>query len=377
MAFNNQLLAAQLRAEALWDAMKGDPSKMPRINALAAVMAETTSRINTTYSDPEKKRTNQLFWLKRNCTQAEIDGAVGCTLNFDPLSFGQQTYTLTRKKHQGFSNGFREYETSMFQRTESEAEGIIATEQLLFKGLNARVHAFINDPANLTNFSAGGFVVDPADNTIVISPERWTPRLMGTVTMFAQRLGMIDPYIISGNALYDMLYDTKMDTGMEDNIGKANRMKGHRIYLDWTLDSTLGGEEKFFLIERGALALLNRESFKNRTPISLTDMNNTSGRLAWSKPSTVLNTPIGVGVDGKPVTLTIDRSAMRTCVDGEDFLDQHGFQLNADIVRMPDADCTDDAQINGGEFVGKYTGILAFKCGNPALFAVSGSGSGA
>jgi hypothetical protein len=376
MAFNNQLLAAQLRAEANWEAMKKDPSKMPRVNALAAVMAETTARINQVYSDPEKKRNAQLFWLKRNCSQAVVDGAVGCTLDFDPLTFGSQTYSLTRKKNQGFSNGFREYETSMFNRVEVEAEGIIATEKVLFEDLNTRVHAVLNDPANLTNYSAGGFVVDPTDNTIVISPERWTPRLMGTVTMFAQRLGMMDPYIISGNALYDMLYDTKKDAGMEVNIGAAARMRDHRIYIDWTLDATLAGEEKFFLIERGALAVLNRESFKNRTPLSLTDINDNGGRLAWSKPSTIMNTPIGVGIDGKPVTLTIDRSAMRTCVNGEDFLDQHGFQLNADIVRMPDADCTEDASVNGGEFSGKYTGILAFKCGNPALIS-SGSGSGA
>lgn len=366
MAFNNQLVEAQFRAAEIWAATKNDPSKMPRIGALAAVLAESTARIDNTYSDPEKKRTNRIFWMNRRCTDTPEVGRPGCDLDYNELDAGSKTYSLTRVIHDGFKVPFRDFETSVFQRTEVEAEGIVDTEKKLFESFNSRVHAFINDPANLTVYPIGGYNVDSADNTVIITPEMWTPRVLGVATRYAKQIGMADPFIISGAALYDILFDVKKDEGMEMNIGKAARVRDHRIYVDFTMDGTLA-EEKFFLIDKGVLAFLNRADWKNTAPMTIDG----ASRMAWSKTSTVMNTPIGVGIDGKPVSFTIDRHTQRTCVSGVDFVDQHGFALNADIVKMPDADCTDDATINGGTYEGKYTGIVAFKCAN----AATGSGS--
>lgn len=366
MAFNNQLVEAQFRAAQIWEATKTDPSKQPRINALAAIMAESTARIDNTYSDPEKKRTNRVFWMNRRCAETPETGRPGCDLDYNELDAGSKTYSLTRVIHDGFKVPFRDFETSVFQRTEVEAEGIVDTEKKLFEAFNARVHAVLNDPTNLTSIALGGLTVDPTSKSVIVPPEMWTAKVLGIATRYSKQIGMNDPYIISGAALYDILFDVKKDDGMEMNIGKAARVRDHRIYLDFTLDSTLSAE-KFFLIDKGVLAVLNRADWKNTTPISIDG----ASRLAWSKTSTVMNTPIGVGIDGKPVSFKIDRHTQRTCVSGVDFVDQHGFALNADVVKMPDADCTDDATINGGTYDGKYTGIVAFECGTP----IAGSGS--
>lgn len=367
------LLEAQLKVEMAWAAARNKPSEQPHMGALAAVVAETTATIDQKYSDPEKLRTNRVFWINGICASADIDGNPGCTMDASELTTGSKTYTLTRNKHRKFAVPYRDFETSVFERIEPMVKGLRLDEKGLLEGLNTRVQSFINDPANLTNYAIGNYVVDPSDNTVVIAPELWTPRVLGIATRYAKQIGMLDPFIISGAALYDMLYDAKKDEGMETNIGSAARIRDHRIYVDFTMDSTLE-TEKFFLIERGALAILNRPVWKNNTPISLDDVNNNSGRLAWNMTGSAMNTPIGVGLDGKPVTMKFDRHVQRICTDGTDFKDVHATGLRADIVRRPDDDCSDDATLNGGTFTDKYTGIVAFKCGNPASIG-SGSGS--
>ena len=366
MAFSGQLLEAQLRAAQIWEATKNDPSKTVHVNTLHALMSESTARIDAAYSDPVKKRNQRMFWINRRCGSAAVNGRPGCELDYDELANGNAVFTLDNPVHDGFSNPYRDYETSVFDRNEPEAEGIIEAEGNLFKKLNVRSHSYINDPTRLTNVTLPGFTVDPSDNTIIIPPQQWTSKVFGIATRFKHQLGMKDPFIISGNALWDIMFDAKKDVGMEENIGKAARIRDHRVYTDFTLDTTLG-EEKFFLIDRGVYTFLNRPDWKNTTPISLDG----AGRLVWSKTATVSPVPNMVGVDGKPVTFKIDRHTQRTCVSGTDFLDQHGFSMNADIKKMPDADCTDDATLNGLSFVGKYTGAIAFKCGEPIV----GSGS--
>lgn len=362
MAFSSQLVEAQFRADQVFKSGAAKPSQIPQINALSAIIKETTSLIDPNYSDPEKKRTNRLFWINRRCTEAPENGRPGCDLDYSALNAGSLTYTLNHPTNDGYKNSFREFETSFFQREEVDVQGIIDTEIKLLNGLNADLVTAVADPTNLSNFSGFGFVVDPADNCVVIPPEKWTPRIMSIIKQYHMRLGMKDPFILSGNALWEMLYDVLKDQSMEMNKGNAARVQDYRIYLDWAMDGILE-EEKFFLIEKGMWAILNRVDWKNTTPMEIGPM-----RMAWSKPSTVMPAAIGVGVDGGPVQLKIDRHTQRACVDSTDFVDQNGFVLNAAPVRQPDDDCSDDATVNGGTFSGKFTGAVGFKCGNPADF---------
>lgn len=374
------LVDLQLRAEQIWaDAFSPNnpqPSEQPHIGALAAILSESTARIDQAYSDTEKQRNIKLYWLNGLCSGEEEDGSPGCTFSAPQATWGEKAYTLTRNKHLKFAVPYRAFETSVFTRVETGAKNQVHREKQLLEGFNTRVHSFLNDPSNLTNYAIAGNPVDPTDNTVVIAPERWNPKVFSLAKRYAMQIGMRDPYIISGAALWDIMDNVKNDTGMNDNVGNVNRLRGHRVYFDLTLDATLGGEEKFFMIDRGALSVLNRPKF-GPTPISLDDINNNSGRLAWSYTSSVPNTSLGLALDGSPVGLKLDRHVYRACVNGEDFEDRHAIALSADVVRRPDDECSEDATINGGTFTGAYTGVLAFKCGDPSSVPVgSGSGSG-
>lgn len=353
MAIANQIVKIQLEAEKVFKAAI-DPALKPRIGALAGVMSELGStRINAVYSDDAKKKTVEVWYPKLNrAPGGNTDRNASCTPNYTAVDTQAVTYSVSRQKEEGFSIPMRAWETNPLEATAIAAEATLNEQKKLVEGLNGRVHSFLATPANLTPYDDGVYPIDGVDKIIEIPVAQRGPKIFSYMTRVANKLGMADPYIIFGGALWELYQDislSKTDPTGESAARKASLIRG---YGDYAMDATLS-QEAWFLVDRGTLAIMDRPDFRNNTPKLLG-----GDRYAWMKEAIVANTPIGVGLDGAPVRLKMDNYYNLTCVNGNDTLEQYGFVLSADIVKAP-TDTSTTAYVPGA--TGPYTGIVGFR----------------
>lgn len=360
--YDNLLVQRQFLAEQMF-ANPNKPGRLPRIGALAAVARETTEsgvRLNTEFNT-EKKQEVEVHWPEPNCGDSVADASTSCDITGTEPQSQKKTYTLTRSRgYTPIKLNKRKFETSIHKMNELFAADNLIQQKKLLEDLNARTHTFINTNANKTDITDAGYsglseLVDPSTLDILIHPSEWT--INGVFSIFhetASRLGMLDPFLITGGALNRMLYDLVKDK----KAGEELRVNDFRVYMDWTMDGTLG-TEKVFLIDRGVLAYLNRPDWFNTTPEDAGD-----DRKVWQAPIFLADTPnsrfsIGNGAkDGLPVGLTMDVDFQLGCDSRKEITESTRYILNADIVRAPDTDC--DAEAIGGN---PYTGIVAFRPG--------------
>lgn len=353
MAIAAQIVKIQQEAEKVFAAAT-NPAVKPRIGALAGVMSEVgNTRINAAFSDPAKRRTVEVWFPKlARGPGGTTDRAADCEPDYDPIDTQAVSYNVTRQKEEGFSNPMRAWETNPLEPLPIVAEATINEQKKLVEGLNARVHAFLGTPANLTPYDDGVYTLATPDNIIEIPIAQKGPKIFSYMSRVANKLGMADPYLIYGGALWDLYQDISLS--ITDPTGQSAARKAALIrgYGDYNLDATLS-DEPWFLIDKGVLAILNRPDFTNSLPKLLG-----GDRYAWVKDAIVVNTPIGVTRDGAPVRLKMDHYYNLTCVNGNDTNENYGFVLSADIVKAPtDASTTD--YVPGG--AGPYTGIVGFR----------------
>lgn len=360
--YDNLLVQRQFLAEQMF-ANPNKPGLLPHIGALAAVAKETTKagiKLNTEFNT-EKKQEVEVHWIESRRSGSVGDASTACDITGTEPQSQKKTYTLTRKR--GFvplQLNRRKFETSLHKLDEAFAEDNLLQQKFLLEDLNERTHTFLNTNANKTNLADAGWsgiseLVDPATFDVLIHPAEFT--INGAFALFnktARRLGMIDPYLITGGALDRMLYDMSKDK----KAGEELRVNDFRVYLDWAMDGTLS-TEKVFLIDRGVLAYLNRPDWSNTTPMDASD-----DRKVWQAPIFLADTPdsrFSIGTEAKSglsVGLTMDVDFQLDCESRTEILEKTRYILTADIVRAPDTD-RDQAAIGGNP----YTGIVAFRPG--------------
>lgn len=372
MAYNNQLVAQQLLAEQI---MADAGKKMiytPRIGALHAVVKETTSRINQEYSDPEKKKTIQLFHHVPYCTGDVADAGTSCDITGTEPDSASTNYTLSRTRTAPeFAINERKFETSMHQANTFVAENRLIQEKKLMEDLNARVHAFLNTTGNKTNLELAGWEgisdrVDTTSKDIFIDPSKWTiSGIAPLVDEVAARLMMNDPYIIDSGSLWNLLYNVRHDQAKDQGKADASRLGGamSRLYMDWQMAATMSNVQKFFLVDRGILAILNRPDWDNTVP-----QDRPSDTQTWKQQILHANGeefgPIMLNQNGEAVRMWADVRVKRKCSERTIYTQHYAMDLSADVVKAPVNTCT--ADLIGAN----YTGIVPFRCGaNPTLLS--------
>lgn len=359
--YNNMLVRRQFMADEKF-ANPNEPGLAPHIGALAMVAAEQgANKINTEFNT-EKLQEVELHYKELDCDATVSDASTSCDIDGVEPQTQKKTYSLNRRRQPaGLKLNMRKFETSMHEADEMFAGDSLLKQKLLLEDLNKRVHAVLDTTANKTDISDAGYgglsdLVDSTSKDILIHPSEFTPG--GVFPIFwevASRVGMVDPVLLTGGAMARMLYDLLKDK----KPGEVARHNDFRIYMDYSMDTTLG-VEKVFMVEKGVLAILNRPDWFNRTPKLVAD-----DRRVWSRDVVVADTvqskfAIGTGLNGKAVTLQMDVEHQLGCNSRTEPLEFTRYILNADIVRTPDSDCS--ATAIGGN---PYTGIVGFTVGIP------------
>jgi hypothetical protein len=325
-----ELVDIQVKAAEMWKDNATNKDYIANVDTINAIKAEQTARIEVLESS-EKDRDVKVAWVN-SCETATTACSDDCTVGGSELETGCETYALSVCRNApGFTVREKVMRTSMFSKEELIAKGMMSNMKALDNYINDYAISVIyaNKGANAFTGSKGtvnGF-------TTSISPAYWNASLFSYLYLAAKKNKFSDPFLLSGDNLFEAEWNAKMSSGNADGKGDLAKFNSMRKYFDvLALDSELDPDKISFIIDRGALAFQSK-AYNPSVPIEYNGAGLTRYKVASKNIA-------GVEYD---VTYTT------RCVSDEIY---HDFSLKAKF----------DVLINPKGCNPNNTGILAFKC---------------
>jgi hypothetical protein len=325
------LATVQAMADALWT----DPIKNIDLIASAesakAVLANQQVRM-TELQDKNKKKVVSLEWLTA-CDASLTACSDDCSIDGDDAEPVCKEYEISCLRESAFKVYDRVYRERTTEAQESVALNIETRKKLLDEYIAQLIIAGLVTNAGTNVFTGGVGTVAAAVTTIAAA--NWNDNIWGYFARVARGNKFNSPYAITGDNLFQLIYNRLAELGNADGKGNVAKMGAlqNRMYLDPENVEAIA-EHYTFLLHKTAVAFVNKTWY----PLGGANaVNLTADRLAWSENSR--NLP-GVAYD-----IFTERGCL-----SNDYYTAYKVQLHGLFAVNP-APCSET-----------NTGILAFAC---------------
>ena len=260
----SQLLRIQTMADDMWADNQTRADYIAEADVLNAVRAEQTARLSD-LQDPMKTRTVRLMWLDA-CEVAAEDVDDDCTLSGTEASSDYEDYTLDLFKRSVFSVKEIENRTDEFNTQQKAARLLLAADKALTEWLAtqlvAKIETFRGTNTYTTPVGATAWTFASSDTTI--PADQWNTELFPKLSLAARKNKILNPYLVSGEALWYTNENAYNNQGNDDGKGDAVRNQKYfsRRYFDPVrIDEANNGTLKAYMISRGALAVVTKTHY--------------------------------------------------------------------------------------------------------------------
>lgn len=319
----------QRMADDIW----ADPMKNNDLIAEVVTANAVLANQSVSFGEITGAKNNELRveWLTK-CDITVGECSDDCTISGTDAEPQCKDYEMVCLYETEFKVPLRHYRDRTIEMQQS-----IAFQKLAhMKALDERLTQYIIDGIVTgagTNLFTGG-VGDVNGTTTYIAPQYWDLGIFGYFNQ-VQRLNKFrNPYFLTGNNLYQLLWNTPLEAGTSIDKGGVRKIGSLRIYQDpENIEDHAAGQS--FLLHKSAVAFLNK-AWNRINPINAEVK---AGQYwEWSEESK--NIP---GV-------YYDMTMLETCV-GNEFYQAFKIKLHGVFATNPypcDAD---------------NTGIIVFECG--------------
>lgn len=282
----------------------------------------------------DKKKTISLEWLTA-CDADTEACSDDCSIDGSDATPECKEYEITCLQESSFKVGDRVYREKTINVENSIAFNLERRKKLLDEWIAAYIITGLVANAGTNAFTGAPGTVGAAVTTIPAA--NWNDNIWGYFARVARGNKFKSPYAITGDNLFQLVYNRLADFANADGKGGVNRMGDlrNRIYLDpETLETKAIAPGYTFLLHKTAVAFVGKSWYPlgGANAVQLT-----ADRMAWSENSR--NLP----------GISYDVFTERTCVSNE-YYTAFKVQLHGLFALNP-APCSDT-----------NTGILAFLC---------------
>lgn len=280
----------------------------------------------------DKKRVVSIEWLT-DCEATLTDCTDDCTITGDDASPVCKEYEITCLKESSFQLYDRVYRERTINKQESMAKQILTRKKLLDEWIAQYILTGILANAGTNVYTGAPGTVGAASTSIPAGS--WNDMIWGYFAQVGIMNEFSNPYAISGNQLFQLVYNRLADFANADGKGNVNRMGDlrNRLYFDLFNVETIA-PATMFLLHQTAVAFINKAWY----PLGAANAENpTADRFAWSEPS--MNLP----------GIVYDIFTERGCLNN-DYYTGVKLQLHGVFAVNP-TPCSDT-----------NVGILAFEC---------------
>lgn len=330
-----QLVNIQVKADEIWQDRIQKQDFVADVGVIQALLANQTARI--TPLQGRKDLSVEISWINA-CDIADQE-CQACTFSSDELSTNRETYTLDICREAPFKVDDGIFRDNLYDPEEVIAKGFIAADRALAQYLAVQAVNWLNLNKGVNAVTVGkGQVVA---NDTYVSAHLWDAGLMA----YLNRVGMINkfinPYLISGNQLYESVWNAEKEYGNSDGKGTFAKFGAFKTYFDLiNIDAVNTPDLITYMVSTGAYAIANKTYFGP-------EITKYMDRHVWSMESKFLP---GIRYDVEYQN-ACDSYATGTLPAAQ----LHYFKLtvNAGMFLNP-VGCDEDR-----------TGILTFICGEP------------
>jgi len=319
----------QRMADDIWaDPMKNN-DLIAAVETTKAVMQNQS--VNFTEITGTKNQELRVEWLTK-CDITVGECSDDCDINGEDADAQCKDYEMVCLFETEFKVPLRAYRDRTIEMQQSIAFQKLAHMKALDERLTQYIIAGLTANAG-TNLFTGG-VGDANPGITYLAPQYWDLSAFGYFDQVKRMNKFRNPYVITGNNLYQLLFNAPLEAGTSLDKGGVKKIGTLRIYQDpENIEDHAAGQT--FLINKTAVAFLNK-AWNKINPINAEVK---AGQYwEWSEESK--NLP-GVWYD---ITMK------ETCV-GNDFYQAFKIKLHGLFVTNP-YPCDED-----------NTGILVFQCG--------------
>lgn len=324
------LATLQAMADDIWD----DPIKNNDLiadveSALAVLQNQSVNFREITTGN--KKRVLSVEWLT-DCSAEVTSCSDDCTITGSDATPQCKEYEIECLGEISFQTFDRVYRERTIERQESEAFLMLSKMRALDNFVAQTILTGILAGVGVNQFTGG--VGDVVGTNTYIAPQYWDDSIWGYFARVARGNKFRNPYIITGDNLFQLIWNRMKETVNADGKAGANKIASFRYYLDPENVETIAPSTTFML-HKTAVAFLNKAWYpvNGANAVQLT-----ADRRAFS-------------IESKNIPgIYYDVITERGC-ESNDFYTGVKLQLHGMFVTNP-YPCDDDV-----------TGILRFECG--------------
>lgn len=326
------LTAVQAKADAIFaDGAYNNDAIVDAVTA-KAVLEQQQGMVRMPSITGTKNKELTVEWLTK-CSPTTTDCSDDCDITGEDATPECQTYELECLQETTFKVSERVYRDRSIEKTEAVAFNMLRHMAAMDEYVAQYIITGILACAG-TNLFTGG-IGTVSGTTTYIPPQYWDDAIFGYFDQVARLNKFRNPYLITGNNLYQLLFNRPLESGNAQggaaNVRKINTLK---IYQDpENIETYATGQA--FLIHKGSVAFVN----KAWNPLNAANaIQPAPGYFLWSEASR--NLP---GV-------TYDIIMQQSCLSN-DFHEAYKIQLHGLFVCNP-YPCDED-----------NTGVIVFECG--------------
>lgn len=324
------LSTVQAKADEIFADPVSNNDAIADVESARAVLEQQKGVIKMPSITGTKNKELRVEWLTK-CSATTSSCSDDCTITGTDATPECKDYELKCLQETSFKVSERVYRDRSIEKAEAVAFLLTRHMAAMDEYVAQYIIAQLAANAGVNQYTgAPGIVVG---NNTTIAAQYWDDSIWGYFNQVVRLNKFRNPYLLTGNNLYQLLFNRPLEAGNADGSGNFRKMQTLKVYQDPENIESIA-QKTSFLIHRGAAAFIS----KAWNPLNAANaIEPAPGYFLWSQPS--YNLP----------DVTYDIIMQQSC-SANDFHDAYKIQLHG-LFAMNPYPCNDDV-----------TGILTFTC---------------
>lgn len=301
------------KASVLWvDGQQG--MAPPEVGVLQAIIAKQTAKVERFKQVDGGCVTVEMNWIKE--IGLAVENNVACEIGGTTGDSASKTYTLGVNKVVNFSVKEEEFCGNEYAMEDEVAYRMNEATKVMEEYLAGVCVAKIEANKGVNELTSGKGTVVGTET--YIDPAQWNAALMAYFKRCAIINKFANPFLISGNNMFENVWIADKEYGNWDGKGNQAMYGSMQMFFDlFNIDTVNDPDLKTYLINQGALAFVSNSYYKGKGIVDYTD------QKRWSEDSKIIP------------GLSYDIHYNTTC-GANDFM-EHNFKIKAkcDIFANP------------------------------------------
>jgi len=251
------LVNIQAKMDAIWADSIKKQDYVANVEPVLSIVKNQTATFGGLLTGT-KDRTVDIGWV--NACDIEDEACSVCAIDGTELSTNIKTVELETCRESSFKVEDGIFHTNLFDAQEVIAKGFLAASKALDEFWAATLVAFLNTNKGVNIVTDGKGNVSGTDTYIL--PAFWDAGLMAYFARVAARNQFMNPFMISGNNLYEQVWNANYERGQAGDESKTMKFGSMPINFDlFNVDAVNSPDLVTYLLHKGSVAFTTKNYY--------------------------------------------------------------------------------------------------------------------